>query len=174
VRLFTALWPPVEAVTALAAVVPDGPIDGWRRIDPATWHITLAFHGEAQVEPLAHGLESAVHGAASPRLRLRGAGRFEAVRWAGVQSEPTEALTSLVRLAGGTPAEFVAHVTVLRRRSRSRIDYQPPTQWAGHSGPWWRPTEVLLVASEPAAGGVRYRPVHRVPLAVDDDGDACL
>lgn len=170
-RLFTALWPPSEVVESLAAASGE-PVVGWRRTEPSTWHITLAFHGEAPMAPLARRLESAVYGAASPRLRLHGVGRFNGVRWAGVQAEPAEALASLVRLAGGTPAEFVAHVTVLRRQARPgpHVDPEPPTPWAGHTGPWWRPFEVLLVASEPTSGGVRYRPVHRVPLTAGSDG----
>jgi 2'-5' RNA ligase len=167
VRLFTALWPPAEAVAALAAELPAEPAAGWRIADTSTWHITLAFHGEAQMGPQARRLEAAAYGAAAPRLRLRGAGAFTGVRWAGVEAEPVAALTALVDLAGGTSAEFVAHVTLLRRRIRPgpHVDSDPPMPWADHVGPWWRPVEVLLVASEPARGGVRYRPVHRVPLA---------
>ena len=44
-------------------------------------------------------------------------------------------------------------------------DPVPSAPWASHEGPWWRPQEVLLMVSEPAKGGFRYRPVHRVPLA---------
>ncbi len=165
--LFTALWPSEAAVEALAAVVPDVPSEGWRLACPSTWHVTLAVHGEDQMGPLARRLEAAAYGAPAPRLRMRGAGAFTGARWAGVEAEPGGALAPLVRLAGGTPEGFVAHVTVLRRRIRPgpRFDPQPPTPWADHVGPWWRPVEVLLVASEPARGGVRYRPVHRVPLA---------
>jgi 2'-5' RNA ligase len=172
-RLFTALWPPPEAVEALTAASAGEPTDGWRRTDPSTWHITLAFHGEAQLEPSVQRLDAAVAGARAPRLRLHGAGRFDGVRWAGVQSAPAGALAALAHLAGARPGEFVAHVTLLRRRGRPdpHVDGpEPPTPWAEHTGPWWRPHEVLLVASEPGGKGVHYRPVHRVPLTASNDG----
>jgi 2'-5' RNA ligase len=171
-RLFTALWPPSVVVEALVEASAGEAADGWRRTDPSTWHITLAYHGEAQVEPLAGRLDAAVRGISAPRLRLHGAGRFDGVRWAGVQSAPAGALASLARLAGAPPGEFVAHVTVLRRRGRSAplSEPEPLTPWDAHTGPCWRPHEVLLVACEPGGKGVHYRPVHRVPLTASNDG----
>jgi RNA 2',3'-cyclic 3'-phosphodiesterase len=166
VRLFTALWPPPEAVEALAAAVAlPVPPSGWRLTDPSTWHVTLAFHGEDDPGVLARRLERAARGVPAPRLRLAGAGAFPGVRWAGV--EATAPLHPLVTAAGGEPARFVAHVTVLRRRSRPgpSPEAEPSTPWSEHRGPWWRPAEVLLVASEPGRGGMRYRVVHRVSLA---------
>ncbi len=167
-RLFTALWLPDQAVAALRATTfdPDHPPPGWRAVDPASWHVTLAFHGEADPGVLARRLDREALGAAAPRLRTEGAGEFPAVRWAGVRAEATAALAALVEVAGGRPAEFVGHVTVLRRRSRPGpgADPDPPTPWSGHTGPWWRPADLLLVSSVPARGGSRYRVVHRVPL----------
>ena len=165
-RLFTALWPPAEAVDALEAAVGDAVPRGWRRTDPTTWHVTLAFHGEADPGVSARRLERAAHGLAAPRIRLLGAGAFDGVRWAGAEAEPS--LEHLVTAAGGDVARFAAHVTVLRRRPRPGPDPEtdPATPWSAHRGPWWRPEEVLLVASEPGRGGMRYRVVHRVPLGV--------
>ena len=166
-RLFTALWLPDEAADALrAAVDPDRPPPGWRAVDPATWHVTLAFHGEADPGVLARRLERGAVGAAAPRLRAEGAGEFPEVRWAGVRAEDPAALAALVEVAGGRPADFVGHVTLLRRRRRPGpgTDPDPPAPWAGHTGPWWRPADLLLVSSVPARGGSRYRVVHRVPL----------
>jgi 2'-5' RNA ligase len=167
-RLFTALWPPAEAVAALlAATAPAAEPPGWRAVDPASWHLTLAFHGEADAGVLARRLDSAAGGAPAPRLRIAGAGAFPGVRWAGVETDAPEELARLVTAAGGDQAAFVPHLTVLRRRRRPGpgAHADPPARWASHRGPWWRPGEVLLVASEPARGGSRYRPVHRVPLA---------
>lgn len=165
-RLFTALWPPAEAVSALVAATGEPP-PGWRAVDPASWHLTLVFHGEADPGVLARQLDRAAGGLPAPRLRIAGAGAFSGVRWAGVQADAPERLAHLVTAAGGDPAEFVAHLTVLRRRRRPgpAADPAPAAPWAPHEGPWWRPQEVLLMASEPAKGGSRYRPVHRVPLA---------
>jgi 2'-5' RNA ligase len=168
VRLFTALWPPDEAVAALAAdTATAGDSPGWRAVDPATWHLTLAFHGEADPGVLARRLDRAARGAPAPRLRIAGAGVFPGVRWAGTEADTPEQLAGLVAAAGGDAVAFVPHLTVLRRRRRPGpgAEEDPPVPWAAHSGPWWRPEEVLLVASEPARGGPRYRPVHRVRLA---------
>jgi RNA 2',3'-cyclic 3'-phosphodiesterase len=166
-RLFTALWPPPEAVAALAADVGPGPAPpGWRATDPGTWHVTLAFHGEADPGVQARGLERAAHLAAAPRLRLAGAGTFPGVAWAGVEAAPGGDLLALVLAAGGDPSRFVGHVTVLRARRRPAPDAgQGSPSWSAHRGPWWRAAEVLLVASEPGRGGSRYRVVHRVRLA---------
>lgn len=164
-RLFTALWPPASAIDALRADAGDEVPRGWRRTDVTTWHLTLAFHGEVDPGVSARRLERAAHGLPAPRLRLAGAGEFDGVRWAGVEVDGS--LDGLVTAAGGDPTRFVAHVTVLRRRPRPGPDPEarPATPWSGHRGPWWRPGEVLLVASEPGRGGMRYRVIHRVPLA---------
>jgi RNA 2',3'-cyclic 3'-phosphodiesterase len=165
VRLFTALWPPGEVVDALAVHVGEAP-RGWRLMDPPTWHVTLAFHGEADPGVLARRLDAAAHGMSAPGLRLAGAGRFDGVRWAGVEADVP--LDALVSAAGGDTARFVPHLTVLRLRPRPGpgVDPDPSTPWSGHVGSWWRPDDVLLVASEPARGGNRFRVVHRVPLGV--------
>ncbi|OLT14597.1 hypothetical protein BJF78_18595 [Pseudonocardia sp. CNS-139] len=92
------------------------------------------------------------------------------MRWAGVEPADgcaTERLAGLVTAAGGDPGSYVPHVSVLRRRARpgpGAVTDPRPT-WTDHRGPWWQPADVLLVAGEPARGGSRYRPVHRVRLA---------
>jgi 2'-5' RNA ligase len=165
VRLFTALWVPPAAAAALRAVSPpDAVPPGWRAVDPETWHLTLAFHGEAEPEQLAPALHAGAHGAPAPRLRLSGAGRFRGVHWVGVQAEPADRLSALVAAAGGDPGEFVPHVTLLRRHGRGRSPGPDRPPWSDHRGPWWRPATVLLVRSEPGHGGPHYRVVHRVPL----------
>ncbi|WP_252436077.1 2'-5' RNA ligase family protein [Pseudonocardia humida] len=124
------------------------------------------FYGEADPGVLARRLDRAALGLPAPRLRTAGAGAFDGVRWAGVQAEPAAELRGLVEVVGGQGERFVPHVTLLRRRARPgpAAVADPPTPWAGHGGPWWRPADLLLVSSEPARGGSRYRVVHRVPL----------
>jgi 2'-5' RNA ligase len=166
-RLFTAFWLPDCAVGALLEVAdPQQPPAGWRAPDPGSWHITLAFHGEADPGVLARRLDGAARDRPGPRLRTEGAGVFDGVRWTGVVAEPDDRLVELVEVAGGRPDRFVPHVTLLRRRARPGpgADPDPPAPWADHVGPWWSPPEVLLVSSEPGRSGPRYRVVHRVPL----------
>ena len=169
-RLFAALWLPDDAVEALrGAGGAAEPPPGWRAVDPATWHVTLVFYGEADPGVLARRLDRAALGLPAPRLRTAGAGAFDGVRWAGVRAEPTADLHALVEVAGGRREGFVPHVTVLRRRARPgpAAVADPPVPWAAHEGPWWSAADLLLVSSEAARGGSRYRVVHRVPLGAD-------
>lgn len=161
-RLFTALVPPPAAVEALVAALA-GPVPaGWRRVDPATWHVTLAFHGDADPAERGAALDT-VRGLAAPRLRIEGAGAFPGVAWAAVTADPPAALLALVSAVGGDAAAFVPHLTVLRRRGRRRPD--PPACVPQLVGPWWRADEVLLVASARTETGPRHEVVHRVALA---------
>jgi 2'-5' RNA ligase len=160
-RLFTAVWPPADALDRLGdAVAGIADLPGWRPVPRERWHLTLAFHGEDDPDRRAADLD-ALAGAPSPRLRLAGSGSFPGVLWAGLQTLDRAALDALVAGAGGDPATFVGHLTLARRSGRRggrpAVPDVPP-------GPWWSPGEVLLVASERDAAGLRYRPVHRVPL----------
>jgi RNA 2',3'-cyclic 3'-phosphodiesterase len=165
VRLFSALWVPPAAAAGLRAVLAaTGVPPGWRAVDPDTWHLTLSFHGDADPEPLARALDGSVAGLPAPRLRLRGAGRFPGVCWAGVQAEPVGRLTGLVAAAGGEPAAFVPHVTVWRGRERGPGTGTELPGWSEHHGPWWRPVDVLLVRSDLGDGRAHCRVVHRARL----------
>lgn len=162
-RLFTALVPPAAAVTDMAAELA-GPVPaGWRRVDPASWHVTLAFHGDADPVPVAAALD-AIAGMPAPRLRIDGTGAFPGVRFARVVAEPEDALLALVAGAGGDAAGFVPHLTVLRRRGRGHPE--PPARLPRLTGPWWQVDEVVLMASERRPDGPVYSVVHRVALAV--------
>jgi RNA 2',3'-cyclic 3'-phosphodiesterase len=168
VRLFTALWVPPAAAAELRSLITTVP-PGWRAVDPDSWHLTLAFHGEAEPAPLAAALDLAARDTAAPRLRLHGAGSFRGVRWAGVQAQPAEALARLVGAAGGDPDSFVPHVTLLRRRGGTRPSArtEPAAHtlpWRALRGTWWQPTDVLVVQSDRQPDGPRYRVVHRVRL----------
>ncbi|HEY2203583.1 MAG TPA: 2'-5' RNA ligase family protein [Pseudonocardia sp.] len=168
-RLFSTLWPPPSAVSALAgelAAAPDWPPEGWRATPAERWHVTLCFHGEAEPGVLARRLESRAGGLPAPRLRLAGAVSFPGVAAAGVAADGpgnAEALLGLVRAAGADPAGFRAHLTVART---SRRGDRPPAGGppGRHPGPWWRPAEVCLVRSEITSNGRRYVVLHRVPL----------
>jgi 2'-5' RNA ligase len=162
-RLFTAVVPPPEVVTDLTAALA-GPVPtGWRRVDPATWHVTLVFHGDAEPAVVAGALDAAA-GMPGPRLRLDGAGAFPGVRFARVVAEPPDGLHALVAAVGGDAAGFVPHLTVLRRRGRG--GQEPPARLPGLCGPWWQVGEVVLMASEQRPEGPLYSIVHRVALAV--------
>ncbi|MBW0105975.1 2'-5' RNA ligase family protein [Pseudonocardia sp. KRD291] len=173
-RLFTALWPPPDAVSALRADVAGLGLDddpAWRRSPTARWHVTLAFHGEDEPGRRARELQQRAAGAPAPRLRIAGTGEFPGVLWAGVEPagpSDADALAGLVALAGGAPDRFVAHLTLARaarRRGRAAVP-APAGSRDLPAGPWWTPSEVLLVASRGTRSGLVYEPVHRVALGL--------
>ena len=168
-RLFTALWPPAEALSALAGELAedvDWPPRGWRPIPTARWHVTLRFHGEAEPGVLARRLEARASGLAAPWLRLAGAVSLPRVASVAVHpcaESDAAALAQLVRAAGGDPTDFGAHLAVARTARRD--DAPPPAgPLARYRGPRWRPPEVCLVRSQPMSSGTRYTVLHRVPL----------
>ncbi|QFZ22641.1 2'-5' RNA ligase family protein [Saccharothrix syringae] len=152
-NLFTALFPPPEAVAEL-----DGALDPLRRAhprlrwaDPARWHVTVRFFGP--VDPDAH---HAAHladlaGVPAPTLRLAGSGHFRQVLWIGVEG-PLAELGEAARVVDWHP-----HLTVARARRRD--DELPLPAFTGRE---WTATEVALVRSGPPAG---YTVLDRVPLS---------
>jgi len=170
-RLFTALWPARPVLSALARELdadPGWPPEGWRATPLARWHVTLAFHGEAEPGVLARQLEARAAALPAPWLRLAGAVSFpQGVAAVGVVpagGADAAALAELVVAAGGDPAGYRAHLT-LARTSRRR-DAPPATGPLGsYVGPWWCPGEVCLARSELTTAGPRYTVLHRVPLS---------
>jgi len=170
-RLFTALWPARPVLSALARELdadPGWPPEGWRATPLARWHVTLAFHGEAEPGVRARQLEARAAALPAPWLRLAGAVSFpQGVAAVGVVpagGADAAALAELVVAAGGDPAGYRAHLT-LARTSRRR-DAPPATGPLGsYVGPWWCPGEVCLARSELTTAGPRYTVLHRVPLS---------
>jgi 2'-5' RNA ligase len=177
-RLFTALWPPLDAVDHLAGVLalireqaePTPPSFRW--IPSERWHLTLCFHGDdADPDKRAARLRARAGGLRAPLLRLASAGTFGGVLWVGV--EPAEdadgaALRTLAKAAGNEPGKFRAHLTVARW-SRGRLDRAALTApLTGYCGPWWRAEKVVLVRSEQLPTGPRYTPVEQVSLLVEE------
>jgi 2'-5' RNA ligase len=166
-RLFTALWPPPEALDALEQALEPADLASrpeWRAVPRERLHLTLSFHGDDDPARRAAVLDDRLTGLPAPRLRLAGAGAFPGVLWAGVQTDDAAALEALVAGAGADPSGYVAHLTLARRSGRRRGRPALADLPALPPGPWWVPGEVLLVASSRDAQGLRYRPVHRVPL----------
>lgn len=173
-RLFTAVWPPDGVLRALRDALDAEPVwhpEGrWRPVPPRNLHVTLAFHGDDEPGPRARTLAAELAGRPAPWLRLAGLGTFPGVVWARVREADEDgagaSLGGLAAAAGGDPASLRAHLT-LARRSRTD-DRRYPALAPGARlapGPWWRPTEALLVRSDRGPDGVGYTPVHRVPLA---------
>lgn len=145
--LFTALFPPEDAVAELHAVL--RPVrrahPRLRWVDPRRWHVTLRFLGEAEPDPATQlaGLDRVP----APVLRLRGSGHFRQVLWIGVDG-PLAGLGE----AAGAPPDWRPHLTVARGGPLPHVEF---------TGREWTATEVALVRSRPGEG---YTVLDRVPL----------
>ena len=163
-RLFTALWPARPVLTALARELDasaDWPPEGWRATPLARWHVTLAFHGEAEPGVQARRLEARAAELPAPWLRLAGAVSFpQGVAAAGVLpagEADAAALAELVVAAGGDPASYRAHLTVAR--TSRRRDAPPATgPLSGYAGPLVVPARGVPGAVRAEYGGAE---VHR-------------
>ncbi|MGV1004910.1 MAG: RNA 2',3'-cyclic phosphodiesterase [Candidatus Nanopelagicales bacterium] len=158
-RLFTALWLPPEVVTdfgeALAparAELAAAPTNQTRMTRPETWHITLAFLGEAALDRALDRFTD-IELPAAEELAIAGGGRFAAVTWAGVRHGPwlAELARRNQRALRVRDRRFHAHVTVARDRGNGRAGEESHNPvlpaLAGYQGKAWLPDEVLLVRS---------------------------
>ncbi len=181
-RMFVAVVPPREVREHLARFLE--PREGMPWVDPAQWHLTLAFMGSvpaAREDELVERLGVAAARVTPFDLELSGAGCFPdpsraSVLWLGV-GEP--ARTPLERLAKGARAAanvsgatpdgkpFVPHLTLARLRRPVEA-----TRWlrvlGTYRAPTWRVEEIELVVSH-LREGPKGRPRHevgaRLPLA---------
>lgn len=168
VRVFAAVVPPPDARAHLAAAVDAVRDDVLRWSDPAGWHLTLAFYGEAgadTVDELTSRLARAARRHPATQARIAGSGRFgRTVLWAGVDGDRVvlRGLAGSARAAGrrsGVGTEdrqrFRPHVTLAR--ARGAADLRPYVEGlAAYSGPAWSADEVTLFRSRP--GGVGRGP----------------
>jgi 2'-5' RNA ligase len=172
VRLFSAIELPGSVRADLAArlrALRDGDAE-LRWVPPERWHITLGFYGDREhVDRRGTWFRRQVTGLAPARLRLRGAGRFPGVLWAGISPMDGRDANALRTLAGALNADanasrydFNAHVTIARWRSAIRAVHE----LAEYCGSWWTAAEVVLFRSDQTGGeGPVYTPLDRVPLA---------
>jgi 2'-5' RNA ligase len=172
-RLFSALVPPAPALDHLATWLADHPIDAplrWGR--RARWHVTVGFFGDDDdPDRRTKWLRRRVTGRLAPTLRLAGAGTFPGVLWVGVRTgTETDArrLAVLGQAAGAGRADRMAfhpHLTLARWRSGTPDRDALIAVFAGYTGPWFTPDELLLMRSELGSGGPTYTTVDRLPLA---------
>ncbi|MEU8196818.1 RNA 2',3'-cyclic phosphodiesterase [Microbispora amethystogenes] len=186
-RLFVALLPPPEALAEIATAV--GPVRAeWpelRWVDPALWHVTVAFLGEVPDEVLPElrvRLARAAARHSAQTVSFGGAGAFPSpargrIFWLGLDAGP--ALTRLAqsvaagaRRAGAEETDrkrFHPHLTLARSRTRSGHgdDLRPLVGGAlgAFGGRRWEASSVHLVRSHTGAT-VRYEQVEAYALTV--------
>lgn len=183
--MFVAVQPPGHVLDDLAAFLEPRSSAGLTWIDPAQWHLTLAFFAsvpEHRVEDLADRLGDATRDTPPFGLTLTGAGAFPdpiraRVLWLGVQTHATtDAPEPLARLAArsrhsgngvGAPPDgrrFVAHLSLARLRRPIEA-----TRWLRvldtYVSPTWTVDRLALVASY-LGEGQRGRPRHETVAEV--------
>lgn len=180
-RMFVSVGLPDPVREDLADFL--APREGMPWIDPAQWHLTLAFMSsvpDARLDELTERLAEAA-GRVSPfALRLTGAGCFPdptraSVLWLGVDDAAREPLTRLstasraaANVTGATPdgKAFVPHLTLARLRRPIEA-----TRWLRVLDTWTSAPFVVdsveLVASylrEGAKGRPRHEVLASLPL----------
>lgn len=169
-RLFSAIVPPGEVLDSLAAALDTGatPDDRVRWASRPQWHLTLAFYGSDDLATRSPWLAARVAEHPPVRLQLAGAGTFTGVLWTGVDGD-LDALHHLAVAAGGgsEARPYHPHLTLARwKHPRHPGAVQAAeSSLATYRGPLWQAAEVVLMRSHPGAGGSRYEPLERYPLA---------
>lgn len=173
--MFVAVVPPQKVREHLVGFLE--PREGMPWVDPAQWHLTLAFMASvpsAREDELVERLGTAAERVAPFDLEMRGAGCFPgpsraSVLWLGVGEaarSPLERLATGARAAanvsGATPdgKAFVPHLTLARLRRPVEA-----TRWLRvletYRSPAWRVEEIELVVSH-LGEGPKGRPRHEV------------
>lgn len=161
-RMFVAITPPPDAVEQLSDFLEPRREHGLPFIDPAQWHVTLAFMADVPdfaVETLQEGLADAAARRTAMTLRVAGAGVFPdparaKVLWAGLAGDTNELerLAVNVRSAAGRAGAavdgkaFTPHLTLSRLKRPVAA-----TRWLRildtYAGPEWTVESVDLIAS---------------------------
>jgi 2'-5' RNA ligase len=173
VRLFVALDLPENARAELARLELDA--NTWRRVNPETLHITLAFLGTRPEDDVAT-IGPIVEREAGQRVQLAfrrllllppRRARVLTVELESAGLAELQARISAALHAAGvyTPEKrpFRAHVTVARLKPRA----DPPRAVESRVEPLAFPgTAITLYVSRLHPSGARYEPLVRAPLAV--------
>ncbi|MGZ8562637.1 MAG: RNA 2',3'-cyclic phosphodiesterase [Candidatus Limnocylindria bacterium] len=149
-------------------------------LDPASWHLTLAFIGDvdpADVQPLVERIADAAALHESLRLGTGGLGAFPSaararVAWYGVE-DPELRLARLAadaaRSAGvETDGPFSGHITLGRARGRP-LDLRAFVTEAAPRGTL-SVSGIELVRSRPGGGPANYETLVTIPLGGGSGG----
>jgi 2'-5' RNA ligase len=187
-RLFVAVTPPApvlaavaEAATAARAAAAEEHED-LRWVDPACWHITLAFLGEVpdrRLAPLRARLDRVARRYRPLSVSLAGADAFRGrLLWLGVVGERDRLRRLAWSVAAAARREgvevpdrpFHPHLTLARARGRDRsCPPQLGAALADFAGEPWLIERISLIRSHLVPShlglGPRYEPVGDWPLS---------
>jgi 2'-5' RNA ligase len=160
-RLFFAVWPPLEVALALESWARG--LEG-RRTPADNIHLTLAFLGEVDEAKATQAARRVQSAAFHLPLEAPGYWGHNKIVWAGPQQVPREQarLAELLQLELYKESfilerrPFAAHVTLLRKAPAQALPALPPVEWPVR--------EFHLVSSSLAAAGSAYRSVERFAL----------
>lgn len=169
-RLFLALWPPDHVIEELRTLRRKDQ-RGVRFLDPDTWHITLRFLGDAEVDDVVAALD----GLETPPVPVRLgpgvdvlSGRSLVVPAHGLD-ELAAAVAQRTADIGEPPrARFVGHLTLARLGPRATM---PPALGAFIESTFVA-DEIALVSSRLHSEGARYTTESTSPLRSGSSGAA--
>lgn len=177
--MFVAITPPLDVIEDLSAFLEPRREHGLPFIDPAQWHLTLAFMGDVPdhaVEELQERLSEAAARRAPMTLRMQGGGTFpDATRakvlWLGLTGDTHELgkLALNVRSAASKAGAAVDGKPFTAHLSLSRLHHPiEATRWLrildSYDGPSWPADHVDLIASHLHEG---RRPRYEVVNSFD-------
>lgn len=165
-RIFFALWPPLETARALAQWAGEAQRQtGGRTTSEEKIHLTLAFLGEADPQRAvraARRVTAMHHTLAIEQARYW---RENHIVWAGPRETPAPLQALFDRLSMELYREefilerrpFAAHVTLIRKaRAAKSLPPLPAVDWPVR--------EILLVRSSLSSKGSTYEPLERFAL----------
>jgi 2'-5' RNA ligase len=164
-RIFFALWPPVETARALAGWAHDAQRHtGGRATNEEKIHLTLAFLGEADPQRAiraARNVKTSSHSLPMEQARYW---RENHIVWAGPRETPPPLQALFERLSMELYREefilerrpFAAHVSLIRKARAAKLPALPAVEWPVR--------EFLLVRSSLSSKGSTYEPLERFAL----------
>jgi len=166
VRLFVAVWPPVEVVDRLG-VLDRPPLDGVRWTTADQWHVTLRFLGDVDDgDVVSASLRAATLPPAVAVLGPLAESPSPSLLWfpvAGLDDLAAAVIGGTAEVGRPPDGPFRGHLTLARTRRaapRGVLGRLPPLACPAS----WPVGEITVVASTLGSGGSVYGIVDRIPV----------
>jgi RNA 2',3'-cyclic 3'-phosphodiesterase len=164
-RIFFALWPPLETARALAQWALDAQRGtGGKATEATKVHLTLAFLGEADEQRAISAARRVTGKAHELPIEQARYWRDSRIVWAGPREAPPALKALFESLSMQLYREqfilerrpFAAHVTLIRKARAAALPSLPALDWPVR--------EFALVRSALSAKGSTYEPLERFSL----------